>query len=392
MSWAEELEDYIGRIREKADARLTLESFGTSGLEAEVALELGYAKLPDIAVKFSRFADGHPTSCEHMKGKLQTVFNTVAAGVPSLDAAEEAFGDWYDLVANPCRRYLVNCVAAVGWRCDYARTFAGIANLQQEVLTTVRADVRSIADATLTALGQPIEEDSGSGLGEALAVVGVIAAVGVAVATPWPGDEVAAVAMGADLLNRVVGVVEAGRAAVDALSEPEIRGRYTAEILGSAFSVLDALWTAVAELEVNVGDALKELHLGFQANEAAINPSRDAVDLNALDANEARIVDLDGIRLSGTYLRDVVTQNQQAAQQVAALEENEPHAFEGDLHSPPLPQWQEVRESFRKIFEVSAMTLEDTAVTLEAIADTYEDGEAANGELFGNIARILEES
>ncbi len=51
-----------------------------------------------------------------------------------------------------------------------------------------------------------------------------------------------------------------------------------------------------------------------------------------------------------------------------------------------------MRETFRKVFEVSAMTLEDTAVTLEAIADTYEDGEAANGELFGNIARSLEES
>ncbi len=132
-----------------------LESFGGSGLEAEVAVDLGYAALPDIAVKFGRFADGHPTSCEHMKDKLQTVFSTVIAELPSIAAAEQAFGDWYDRVAGPCRGIPREVQTAVRWRGDYARTMAGIANLQQEVLTKVRTDVRNIADATLTALAEP---------------------------------------------------------------------------------------------------------------------------------------------------------------------------------------------------------------------------------------------
>ncbi len=385
-TWRDRLDDYIARINEKAYVRLTEEWLPTgNGEQAEREAEM----LADIRTNFIRFADSRPNACAHMKEKLVNVRQSLSAHVhDDLTDVRIAIGDWYDPVANAFRDYLGECETAVEWHRDYVDAMSAIADLQREIVDRTRDDVRSIADTLLEALEQPVDDGSSFSLGDALKVAGAVAAVVVLIATPLPDEAVAIT-----LLSRVMGAATATAAAGAAVRPPEIEGERTIEILESAFRALDKVVDAVEQQERAVVEALTELYNGFVENEDTLVPQRQPVDINSVSPNEVRAADPAGIHIAARdNLPTVAGDHRAAALHLASIEENEQFAFEGELHDRPLVRWRARREELQRILGDNATALEEMAGTLESIASTYEDNEAAQVEGFSRITARLETS
>lgn len=398
-TWRDILADYIARINEKAYDRLMEEwpperlypPGGANSVQAE--REVG--KLADIHTNFVRFADSRPNACEHMKEKLVNVRQSLMAHInDDLTEVRIAIGDWHgDPVADAFRDYLGKCETAVVWHLDYIDAMSGIADLQKEIVARTRDDVRSIADALLEALEKPVDEGASFSLGDAFTVAAAVAATVVAVATPLPGDEAVAGVVAASFLTRVRDVFEAGASAEAALRTPEFDGERTIDILESACRALDEVVDAVEQQEGVVVEALTALYNGFVAHEETLAPERRPVDVNSVSPDVVRAIDPEGIRSAARdHLPTVAGDNRSAALHLASVEENEQFAFEGELHGGPLVRWRARRAELQRILGDNATALEDMAMTLETIASTYVDNEAAQVEGFGGISSRLEGS
>lgn len=393
MSWQEELEDYISRINEKAFDRLQEEwpperTYG-GGADA-VQAEREVMSLADIHSNFIRFADGHPASCEHMKEKLGNVRESLKLHIHNnIAGARIALGEWNDTVGWAVQDYLGECETAVEWRLDYVEALSAIADLQKEILARTRKDIRKIADKVLEALDQPVDAGFDFSLRDAFELAGAVAAIGVTVTTSLPTGA-GAVVVTFELARRVKSVFDDAADAADALSPPEFEGRRTVEILQSAYGALDKMVDAVEQQQGAVASALTELREGCDEYEATFNPRPRAADLNA-DPTDVRTVDPAGIRRTAQVrLPAVAADYRAAALHAASIEENEPHAFEGELHGGPLVAWRERREVLQFALGDTATALEDIATKLEAIASTYSDNEAANVQGFTEISTRLE--
>jgi glutathione S-transferase len=395
-TWRDILADYIARINEKAYDRLTEEwpVLDLPGSQASVQAEREVGKLADIHTSFVKFADSRPNACEHMQEKLENVRQSLLAHInDDLTDVRIAIWGWQGPVARAVRGYVGECETAVVWHLDYVEAMSGIAELQKEIVDRTRDDVRSIADALLEALEKPVDEGSSFSLGDAFTVAAAVAAVAVAVATPLPGDEAAAAAVAATLLSRVKSVFDAGASAAAALRTPEFEGERTIDILESAYRALNKIVDAVEQQEGVVVEALTALSNGFVENEAALVPQRQPVDINSVSPTDVLAVNPEEIRMAArNYLPTVAGDNRNAALHLASIEENEPFAFEGELHGGPLARWRARREELQRILGDNASALEDMAATLETIASTYADNEAAQAEGFGGISSRLENS
>jgi hypothetical protein len=178
-----------------------------------------------------------------------------------------------------------------------------------------------------------------------------------------------------------------------AVQPPEIEGERTVDILDSAYRALTKVVDAVEQQETAVVEALTELYNGFVEHEAKLVPHRQPVDTTLLEPDEVRSVDPEGLRKAARdHLPTVAGDNRSAALHLASIEENEQFAFEGDLHDRPLVRWRARREELQRILGDNATALEDMAMTLESIASTYEDNEAAQVEGFSRITARLETS
>jgi hypothetical protein len=395
MSWQDELEEYISRINEKAYDRLMEEwppertyGGGADALQAEREIR----SLADIHPNLIRFADGHPASCEHMEEKFDNVRDALRAHIhDDIGDVRDAIVGWYDPVANAFRDYLGESETAVVWRLDYVEALSGIAELQKEILVRKRQDIRKIGDKVLEALDQPVDAGFDFSLGDAFKLAAAVAAVGLTLSTPLPGDEAAAIVVAFELVRRVKTVFDSGVAAADALSPPAFEGRRTVEILESAYGALDKVVDAVEQQEGVVARALTALYQGLDDNEDKFNPRLRPVDVNSVEQDELRSVDPEGLRIAARdNLPTMASDNRAAALHVASIEENEPHAFEGEMHDGPLNAWRARREVLQFALGDTATAIDDIAAKLDAIAATYADNEETQAQGFTGISAGLE--
>jgi hypothetical protein len=390
-NWREILADYIAQINEKAHDRITEEGFdvGPAGSLAREQAERDVEKLADIHTNFIKFADSRPNACEHMKENLVNVRQSLSRHIhDDIIDVRDAIVGWYDPVADAFREYLGEYETALEWHRGYVDAMSAIADLQREIVDRTRDDVRSIADTLIEALEQPVDDGSSFSLGDALKVAGAVAAVAVLVATPLPDEAVAIT-----LMSRVLGAATASVAAGSAVRPSEIQGERTIDILESAYRALDKVVDAVEQQEDAVVDALRKLQYDFLENVDTFVPQRQQADINLMEPDELRAVDPEGLRKAARdHLPTVARDNRAAALHLASIEEHEQFAFEGELHDGPLVRWQARRTGLQQIFGDIATELEDMAATLEYIASTYEDNEAAQVEGFSRISARLETS